>query len=320
MSRRTRRSWFLTVCILIGLAVLAAWYFKRPEPPRAPAGEKPARPPDQQQASSSPATAAAGKREPASNAGSPRKPAHKGAGKPSGTASPDRTFAYAGLPEPTAAFPYRITVLRNRGYVVGYCEKRKDPAWVCYRAFKVNNLAPPERPESFAVDPRTEARVTPRDYTGSGFDRGHMAPNYVIAICYGPAAQMETFLMSNIIPQTGRLNRGIWNRLEQTIARDYAREFGEVWVTAGPAFDSRIEKLKSGVEVPDACWMIVTDEDRGRVRALAFLFDQNAGGERLEKYLTSIDRIEAQTGLNFMQDLPDDVETQLESKVATGLW
>jgi len=42
--------------------------------------------------------------------------------------------------------------------------------------------------------------VTSHDYTGSGYNRGHCAPNYAIAVCYGAQAQLETFLMSNILP------------------------------------------------------------------------------------------------------------------------
>ncbi len=56
------------------------------------------------------------------------------------------------------------------------------------------------------MDTLTIAKVTHNDYTHSGYDRGHMAPNYAIATRYGQEAQKETFLMSNIVPQLGNLN------------------------------------------------------------------------------------------------------------------
>lgn len=44
-------------------------------------------------------------------------------------------------------------------------------------------------------------RAFPRDYTGSGYDRGHMAP---AADAVATQTEMdETFLMSNIAPQVG---------------------------------------------------------------------------------------------------------------------
>jgi endonuclease G len=60
--------------------------------------------------------------------------------------------------------------------------------------------------------PKDWPRVTPSDYTGSGFDRGHMSPN---ADRYGSREAADaTFLMTNITPQTGDLNRGPWQKLE----------------------------------------------------------------------------------------------------------
>lgn len=44
-------------------------------------------------------------------------------------ANGDRLFSYAGLPKQTT-YPYPIKVLRNEGYIAGYCEERKNPAWV----------------------------------------------------------------------------------------------------------------------------------------------------------------------------------------------
>jgi endonuclease G len=128
------------------------------------------------------------------------------------------------------------------------------------------------RPDNFAVDPRTAARIEPEVYTRSGYDRGHLAPNHAIATRYGAQAQAETFLMSNIMPQKHELNGGLWRQLEQRIATSYAGRFGEVWVLAGPVFGANPERLRGRVAVPEACYMIIVDESDDRVRAAAFLF------------------------------------------------
>ena len=82
------------------------------------------------------------------------------------------------------------------------------------------------RPGTFEPDWRLpEAlRATTRQWTRSGFDRGHLTPNAAVADPYGRVAQLETFLLSNVCPQAPHLNRGAWERLErvseaQTAAR-----------------------------------------------------------------------------------------------------
>lgn len=127
--------------------------------------------------------------------------------------------------------------------------------------------------------------------------------------------------MSNICPQKHALNAGPWKELEQRIATNYPARFGEVWVLAGPIFGEKPTRLKRHVAVPEAFYMIVVDENEGRVRAEAFIFPQDAPAEaKLENYLTSIDEIERRTGLDFLSQLPDEAEHLLESRPVSRVW
>lgn len=233
----------------------------------------------------------------------------------------DRAQFYGGMPRP-AGFSHGIRVLHNRGYAAGYCEALENPAWVAYRVGDVKNLpTPTPRPESFETDLRTAARVEPSAYTNSGYDRGHLAPNYAITTRYGEAAQRETFLMSNVVPQRHALNAGVWKELEMKIATSYPGRFGEVWVLAGPVFGARPSRLPNGTVVPEAFFMIVVDESDGRVRAEAFVFPQETpAGADPERFLVSIDEIERRTGLDFLTELDDHAETALEAKRAQAVW
>jgi len=233
----------------------------------------------------------------------------------------DRSQVYGGMPRP-AGFSHAIRVLRNRGYLTGYCEALEDPAWVAYRVADVKGLpASAPRPESFETDLRTAARVESSAYANSGYDRGHMAPNYAIATRYGEAAQRETFLMSNVAPQRHALNAGVWKELEMKIATSYPGRFGEVWVLAGPVFGARPSRLANGTVVPEAFFMIVVDESDGRVRAEAFIFPQETpAGADLERFLVSIDEIERRTGLDFLPELDEHAQAALEAKRAQAVW
>jgi len=229
-------------------------------------------------------------------------------------------YAFAGLPQ-DISYPGDLKILMRKGYVVGYDETRNDPAWVSY-SISGHSYEPVKRPSKFATDKNTSSRVTHGDYTGTGYDRGHMAPNYGIGVSYGGDAQMQTFLMSNIIPQTPSLNRGPWKELEQLIANDYYNKFGQIWVVTGPVFGEHPKQMASGVVIPDACYKIVMEQtDDGQLRSMAFLMPQNVDSRADPvDYLTTIDSIEEITGLDFLSDLPDPVENDLEDDKAKSLW
>ena len=230
-------------------------------------------------------------------------------------------FAYGEFPAQGMKIFGRVNVLENRGYVAGYSESMRNPLWVTYRIFDIPKVSYGKRKSRFSVDTRTQAQVSHSDYTGSGYDRGHMAPNYGIATRYGREAQLETFLMSNVIPQNPMVNRHLWKDLEMRVAKRYGRYFGEVWVVTGPVFQGEIKKLDSGIPVPSAYYKVIVDEHHGELRTLAFMVPRHVPPfTRIKTCLISIDELEQLTDLDFFPGLPDDLEAELESKRATRLW
>ena len=227
---------------------------------------------------------------------------------------------YGGLPN-AARYGQPIVVLTNSGYLVGYCEAHRNPAWVSFSISSITVGSTAKRPSKFLTDTRTASPVAHGDYTGTGYDRGHMAPNYAIGTRYGQEAQRETFLMSNIVPQSPDLNRIWWRVLEEKEANDFALRLERVWVVTGPVFTGEVKKLASGVDVPTAFFRIILDEENGQPRVLAFIAPQTVTGhEPLAQFLTSVREIERQTGLDFYPELPKDVQDRLETAKADRLW
>ncbi|MFT5063437.1 MAG: endonuclease G [Gammaproteobacteria bacterium] len=99
--------------------------------------------------------------------------------------------------------------------MVGYSEIRKKALWVVYKLDTKASKKSGKRPSGFKIDGRSSARVSHDDYTGSGYDPGHMALNHAIAINYGRSDQVATFAMTNITPQKDKLNQKLWQRLER---------------------------------------------------------------------------------------------------------
>lgn len=234
-------------------------------------------------------------------------------------------LVWMGLPDWDISHPLGMTrVLRNDGVLIGWSDLRVGALWVGYQLHPVgDNASIGERP-GFRRDWRSLWPVDPDDYLGSGYDRGHLAPNYAIAANYGRQAQRDTFLMSNIAPQRPNLNRRLWQRLEEVVIDDFAPRFGTLQVIDGPIY---AEPWYQGmlhrvgfVEIPRAFYKIVVVPGP-HPRALAFVMPQQVrGNEPLDRYLVSIDQIEASTGLDFFPQLPGPVEHALESTVDTRGW
>lgn len=217
--------------------------------------------------------------------------------------------------------------LSNPGYKVGYDENDKLPRWSAYRVFPPR-FDLPDRPSRFRVDPRTESRVRTELYTRSGFDRGHLAPNYALAVCHGPSAQRASFLLSNVVPKLHALNSGLWRDLEVRIADRYTRRYGDVWVANGPVFlpgvpARRIGNFDVTIRVPDAFWLVVAERTPAgalRVQALLIPHAEIWRARDLRPYLVSVDEIERLTGLDLFPGLPEPAQSRLEKLVAPRAW
>ncbi len=232
---------------------------------------------------------------------------------------PDDLPVYGGIPRCKTP----LTILRNDAYWVGYSEEKRSPLWAAYRLTdEISDEKPAARAESFLPDRRTTAQVTSDQYTNSGYDRGHLASSYSIAKCFGTTAQMQTFLMSNVIPQRHAFNAGIWKSLEMKEINTLAPRCQSIWIITGPIYPPVITRvLPSGIPVPEAFYKIILDEIDGRLRAMAFIIDHDPEEEmELSDCLVSIDEIEKRTGLDFFTGFPETVQTALEGNTNTKIW
>ncbi|MEN9372668.1 MAG: hypothetical protein RIR79_220 [Pseudomonadota bacterium] len=234
---------------------------------------------------------------------------------------------YQGAPKSQSWNPYNwIHTLEMNGFVVGYSELRGNPLWVEYALTKIDESVPSlPRPTRFEVDSRSFVGIAHDDYTKSGYDRGHNAPNYAISHLYGVKGQKDSFLMTNISPQAPNLNRKFWQRLEEVEAKHFTQQADKIWVITGPIFTGASKKLSSSskVEIPDAFYKIYITEAKSNKpsKALAFLVPQTVqGNEPLSQFVTSIDAIEEKAGFDFFPNLDPKIQTPLEASIAPKEW
>lgn len=302
----------LLIAALLLIGILLLWETKRPAG-SGPFGQTPAGRPSFGESSAAPQRPWG--REIIPEPGNVPAPS----GRAESLAAVSRDKAYAGLPRPTRG-DISLRVLNNSAYVTGYSDQRKNPLWTAFKLIPDRQPVNYKRPSGFRTDDRTTARVRDGDFRNSGYQRGHMAPNSPIADCWGKDAQIETFLLSNISPQTKALNEEVWENMERAEATRYSRK-EPVWIICGPLFSDQPREIKHGVQIPERFYRIVIRERSGKPEVMAFDVPQNvAGNEKPQQFLTRVRDIEQNSSLDFMWELPDDIENDVETKKAGSVW
>ncbi len=219
-------------------------------------------------------------------------------------------------------------------YSICYRESYEQAEWSAYCLTKEHLVKNASRSDDFRPDPEiSTGSATLADYKGSGYDRGHLSP--AADFSFDKNAMSETFYMSNMSPQAGSFNRGIWKDLESTV-REWAEEFGRVYVVSGPVLDkpaSEYESIgKDKVSVPQYYYKVLlaplyadekdreTPDDAKDVIAIGFIFPNEKCAGTIFDYAASIDEVEKRTGLDFFYELEDSVENKVEAETDTAKW
>ncbi|WP_414530950.1 DNA/RNA non-specific endonuclease [Nodularia chucula] len=225
----------------------------------------------------------------------------------------------------TVATPDNYLMVKNQ-YALSYNRSTGTPNWASWQLNK-SWLGDAKRQNNFRPDdtlPTGWERVTANDYTGSGYDRGHVVPS-------GDRTRTvednsATFLMTNMIPQTPNNNRNAWESLE-SYSRELVRNGKELYITAG-TFGSQGQPLKGKVTIPKFTWKIVVVLDNpgaglkgitANTRVIAINVPNDTEVDNSwRSYKVSVDELEKLTGYDFMSDVSPNIQTSIESKVADG--
>lgn len=198
-----------------------------------------------------------------------------------------------------------IQYLCRTGYAVAYSNSHKNPLYVAEHVSK-DRIGDEPRTEDFRIDPevKPEYQATLQDYTGSGYDRGHMSP----AANNGAnkQAMSESFLLSNMVPQNPGNNRGIWKQLEVYV-RDWVVKGSDLYVIQGAIFDEGHKNIGKNLAVPTRLFKVIVDPTNKRM--IAFIFpNEKLEVKDLPKYAVSIQKVEQETRIDFSPMIPGDLK------------
>ncbi len=208
-------------------------------------------------------------------------------------------------------------VVEYTGFNVSFNADLHIPNYVVYELTCSEVQGEEPRSNKFLCDERVKGCPTTTDYTGSGYDRGHMAP--AADMKWSKQAMKESFYLTNICPQNHSLNSGGWKRLEEKV-RAWADRDSAIIVISGPLLDGPVSRLASGVAVPTGFFKVVLAPFVSPVRAIAFVYKNEGGQKKVELQATSVDEVEQLTGFDFFSSLPDDIETEIEKSSNYNEW
>ncbi len=209
-------------------------------------------------------------------------------------------------------------VVKHAWYTLSYSEENEQAIWVYYKLTDEMLKGITPRTDNFRVDNHVSTvSAHPDDYKGSGYDRGHLCPAGDMNL--NLVSMTESFYMSNMSPQVPAFNRGIWKKLEATV-RNWADVEKEIHVVTGPVFEDNLGVLpKSNVTIPGYFYKVVFDPT-GEPKMIALVLPNARGEKELPEYVVTVNYVEALTGIDFFEALPDTLENRLESNSNATLW
>jgi endonuclease G, mitochondrial len=223
--------------------------------------------------------------------------------------------------------------VRRPQYVLSYNPILNAANWVSWECSAAWYGDVPRRRGAFLTDPLLPAglrRVRDRDYSGSGFDRGHMVRSEERTRT--AEDNRSTFYLTNVLPQHPALNRVTWLALEYWCERQCKDHDRMLCVIAGGVFHGPLRRIGGthtgdGVAVPDSCFKIIVVLNPGEgpgdvdattpVIAVMMPNDATAAGESWTHYLTTVDLIEDSTGYDFLSAVSEDIQDIIEARPYT---
>lgn len=215
----------------------------------------------------------------------------------------------------------REQLIHHVGYSVSYNADWHLPNWVAWCLTDEETYGDEDRSNHFTPDPLVEGDpVVTKDYSNSGYDRGHMAP--AADMKWSDVAMKECFYMTNMCPQHHSNNAGDWKDLEE-LGRDLARKYGRIYICCGPVVTDTRQTIGTTrkIVVPASFYKaFLRQKPNGEWTAVGFMMPNAPGSKPLMTYMHSVDELEQLIGIDLFYLLPDEVEQAVEADFTVADW
>ena len=187
----------------------------------------------------------------------------------------------------------------REAYLVAFDAPVKIPAYVAYTLLPQNALGCWPRTNAFVADKSIPNGPRPDDYAGTGYDKGHAAPDGDLS--WSEIVEYESFLMTNMYPQHGSLNRGIWKLLETSV-RGWAVQTNQSYtIFVGAMYGAGDSTIGAGVIVPHGYYKIVINNNTKQIAGWRFPHTKpyvNLGND-LTKFRVPVAQLQQEAGVQY---------------------
>jgi endonuclease G len=212
-------------------------------------------------------------------------------------------------------------IVTHNYHILSYVEEYEGSEWVAYELTypETKNNVDRREGEFFDDDSVKSGSALHKDYTNTGYDRGHLAP--AGDMNFDLQAMLESFNMSNVLPQTPELNRKTWKYMEDDIRYYVMNHKTPLYIITGGIFSTnpKFIGVKNKVAVPEYFYKIIYDDTNKKMMTIVIPNDENPDKDFFY-YVTSVTWVEFYTGIKFFPNMDDKFEIEYESKVSAINW
>lgn len=209
-------------------------------------------------------------------------------------------------------------MLQYTGFAVSFNPSRHIPnysAWIL-DTDRVKGELPRGK---FHNDPYVIGSADPGDYVNSGYDRGHMAP--AADMKWHAEAMNDCFSMTNIVPQSPKLNQRAWKNVEDKCRARIPLDSTLV-IICGPIPNANDKQVigANRVAVPSQFFKVILAPRADPPYSIAFIMNNGPVEGGMQRAATTVNHVEEITGYDFFSALPDSIEEQIESQCNFAKW
>jgi uncharacterized repeat protein (TIGR02543 family) len=229
-------------------------------------------------------------------------------------------------------------LMEKEQYTLSYNRSKDTANWVSWQLDQTW-LGSAPRQDDFRADdtlPATWYHVLQSDYQFGtyGFDRGHMCPSADRTATIDDNS--HTFLMTNMVPQASGNNQGPWGDFENYLRQQIGGGANRLYIISGPAGVGGVSSTGTfstiptpgggAITVPAWTWKValvlpvgVNDVSRvdNSTRTIAVIMPNHDDirPDDWQKYLATVDQVEALSGYDFYSNVPTSIQNVIEARL-----